>query len=334
MLTHAGLFSGIGGFSLAAEWMGWQNVFEVELDPFCRQVLHKNFPHSQLFEDVCLFDGLPFRGRIDVLSGGFPCQPFSSAGKRLGTADPRALWPQMLRVIRECQPRFVVGENVRGLLSNGGGLAFDAVCADLEAEGYEVQPLLLPAVGVGAPHKRDRFWFVAHANDGRGQRQPQQALCTGWDAADTGGEALGNAHGSYCERLQSGASPPGRAGAPSASCPTPHPSCGHGPAVGHLLGRQSDASGCSASHPAGQRRQAQHARAFGNQQGRDASDAAPHPWRLTEPPLCSPNDGVSARLVRTASPRAKQLKAYGNAIVPQVAYQIFQAIEATLLTPY
>lgn len=155
-LTHGGLFSGIGGFSLAAQWMGWTNVFDVEIDPFCRQVLHKNFPTTQLFEDVTTFSATPFRGTVDVLSGGFPCQPFSLAGLRKGEEDPRALWPQMLRIVRELAPRYVVAENVLGLLSIESGLVFEQVCASLEAEGYQVQTFILPACGVGAPQRRHR----------------------------------------------------------------------------------------------------------------------------------------------------------------------------------
>lgn len=321
MLTHAGLFSGIGGFSLAAEWLGWQNVFEVELDPFCRQVLHKNFPHSQLFTDVCTFDGLPFRGRLDVLSGGFPCQPFSSAGQGLGTADARALWPQMRRVIREVQPRYVVGENVRGLLSNDGGLAFEQVCAELEAEGYDVQPFLLPACGVDAIHRRDRFWFVAHAHHGRGQREPQQALCAGRDAADAGRAPAADADLQRCKECYT-------------KCLPSQEECSWLGNNGPVAAPHSSSGQCAAADAAGQRCQAQPARTLGTGQAPHPPDAAYHAGGLTEPALCGPDDGLPSRLVRTASPRAKQLKAYGNAIVPQVAFQIFQAIQATLSTPY
>ena len=112
-MTHGSLFSGIGGFDLAAQWMGWENVFHVERDPFCRQVLAHHFPESQSFDDVKAFDATPFRGRLRVLSGGFPCQPFSAAGKRAGTSDDRYLWPEMFRIIREARPTYVVGERSR-----------------------------------------------------------------------------------------------------------------------------------------------------------------------------------------------------------------------------
>lgn len=178
-MRHASLFSGIGGFDLATSWMGWENVFQVEIDEFCQKVLQKNFPNVKRYGDIKQFDGAKYRGAIDVLSGGFPCQPYSSAGKRKGKDDERHLWPEMLRVIREISPRWVVGENVRGLTNWNGGLVFDEVQADLEAAGYEVLPFILPAAGVNAPHRRDRIWFVAHAcingcqrNDGFSQDRP------------------------------------------------------------------------------------------------------------------------------------------------------------------
>src|SRR5690606_14092503 len=162
-MRHGSLFSGIGGFDLAAEWMGWENVFHCEKEKFCQQVLNYYWPKATLHEDIRNTDFTIYRYRIDILTGGFPCQPYSTAGKRLGKEDDRHLWPEMLRAIREISPRWIVGENVRGLISWNGGMVFDEVQADLEAAGYEVLPFLLPAAGVGAPHRRDRIWFVAHS---------------------------------------------------------------------------------------------------------------------------------------------------------------------------
>lgn len=160
-MTHGSLFSGIGGFDLAAEWAGWENVFHCEYEPFAQKVLKHHFPNSKLYNDIRTFDATDYFGRIDILTGGFPCQPFSAAGKRKGTEDSRHLWPEMLRIIREVAPKYVVGENVRGIINWSGGMVFEQVCADLEAEGYEVQPYLLPACGKNAPHRRDRIWFIA-----------------------------------------------------------------------------------------------------------------------------------------------------------------------------
>ena len=158
------LFAGIGGFALAERWMGWETKVCVEIDPYCQRILKHHFPKSEIHGDIKTFDGTKYRGTIDLITGGFPCQPFSSAGKRKGTSDDRYLWPEMLRVIREVAPRWIVGENVRGLVNWSGGLVFEQVCADLEAEGYEVQPFILPACAVGAPHRRERIWFVAYFN--------------------------------------------------------------------------------------------------------------------------------------------------------------------------
>ena len=164
-MTHASLFSGIGGFDLAAEWAGWTNAFNCEIDPFCRSVLKYHFPDAEQYGDIRTADFTIWRDRIDVLSGGFPCQPFSLAGKRKGTEDDRYLWPEMLRVIRTVRPRWVVGENVFGIVNWSEGMVFEQVCSDLEAAGYEVQPYIIPACGVGAPHRRDRCWFVAYRTD-------------------------------------------------------------------------------------------------------------------------------------------------------------------------
>src|SRR5690606_26122536 len=154
--------------------MGWETVQFVELDKFCQQVLKKHWPNVPIHDDIKTFDGTKYRGAIDIVTGGFPCQPFSTAGKRKGPKDDRYLWPDMLRVIREVQPSYVVGENVYGLVNWSGGLVFEQVCADLENEGYQVQPVILPACGVNAPHRRDRVWFIAYSasnNDRRAERE-------------------------------------------------------------------------------------------------------------------------------------------------------------------
>jgi DNA (cytosine-5)-methyltransferase 1 len=164
-MTHASLFSGIGGFDLAAEWAGFQNVFNCEWEEFPRKVLKHHFPNAEQYGDIKEFDATEYNGRVDVLSGGFPCQPFSLAGQRKGSEDERYLWKEMLRVIRECNPRWIVGENVRGIVNWSNGLVFEEVCADLEAIGYSVQSFIIPACATGAPHRRDRVWIVAHSDN-------------------------------------------------------------------------------------------------------------------------------------------------------------------------
>jgi DNA (cytosine-5)-methyltransferase 1 len=144
--------------------MGWTNRFHCEWNPFGQKVLKHYWPQAERYTDITKTDFTLWRGKIDILTGGFPCQPYSTAGKRLGKEDDRHLWPEMLRAIREIQPRYVVGENVSGLVNWNGGMVFDEVQADLEAQGYEVRPFILPACAVNAPHRRDRVWFVAYSD--------------------------------------------------------------------------------------------------------------------------------------------------------------------------
>ena len=195
-MRHLDLFSGIGGFSLGLEAVGFQTIGFCEKDEFCRKVLAKHWPDVPCFSDIkdlkySTATGLLWDGRqdidgypIDIITGGFPCQPFSQAGKRQGVADDRYLWPEMLRVIREVRPRWVLGENVAGIVK----MALDQVLADLEGLGYTCQSFIVPACAVDAPHQRKRVWIVAHHSEhGRGswrqgrsdpssEREPEQAL--------------------------------------------------------------------------------------------------------------------------------------------------------------
>jgi DNA (cytosine-5)-methyltransferase 1 len=167
-LKMLSLFSGIGGLDLAAEWAGIETVMFCERDKFCQQVLKQHWPNVPIVEDVRNVRGMP----VDVVTGGYPCQPFSTAGKRGGEADERHLWPEMLRIVRECRPAWVIGENVKGHLT----LGHNEVCNDLEREGYETRTFVLPAVAVGAPHKRERVFIVAYSDSRR--RNAQSLLCS------------------------------------------------------------------------------------------------------------------------------------------------------------
>lgn len=150
----------VGGFELAASWLNWENVFQVEIDKFCQKVLEKNFPNVKKYGDIREFDGTKYRGFIDILTGGFPCQGFSVAGKQRGKSDPGWLWPEMFRVIWEVQPSWVVGENVPGIIR----MALEDICFALEGEGYEVQPFIIPSASIGSWDKRDRVWIIAYNN--------------------------------------------------------------------------------------------------------------------------------------------------------------------------
>lgn len=166
-LTHLSLFSGIGGLDLAAEWAGFETVGQCEWADYPTKVLEKHWPEIPRWRDIRTLTKESFyektgRRTVDVISGGFPCQPFSVAGDRRGKDDDRYLWPEMFRVIQELRPTFVLGENVPGIVD----LALDQAIADLESEGYEVQCFLIPACGVDAPHKRERIAIVAHAVNG------------------------------------------------------------------------------------------------------------------------------------------------------------------------
>jgi DNA (cytosine-5)-methyltransferase 1 len=184
-MRHGSLFSGIGGFDLAAEWMGWENVFHCEWMEFPRKVLDYHFPNADSHIDICKTDFKKYANKIDILTGGFPCQPFSLAGKRKGTDDERYLWGEMLRAIQEIKPKFIIAENVFGITNIDGGLVFQQVCLDLETEGYEVQPFIIPAAAKDAPHRRDRCWFIAYANGNDGRSTNRESGC---EESKTNGE--------------------------------------------------------------------------------------------------------------------------------------------------
>lgn len=170
-MTHGSLFTGIGGFDIAADWMGWDNVFHCEYNPYCNRILKQNFPNSKTYGDITTADFSIHRHSIDVLSGGFPCQPYSIIGEQKGDSDQRHLWPHYLRAIREIAPPWVVPENVSGLVSWDDGRIFEQICADLENEGYEVCPCIIPASGEGEGHQRERVWFIAYSAARRLQRR-------------------------------------------------------------------------------------------------------------------------------------------------------------------
>ena len=318
-MNHASLFSGIGGFDLAAEWMGWTNVFNCEWEEFPRQVLKHHFPKATQYGDIKELNATAYAGRIDILTGGFPCQPYSLAGKRKGKEDERHLWPEMLRVIRECSPRYVVGENVRGLVGWNGGMVFEEVCSDLEACGYSVQPFLLPAAGVGAPHRRDRIWFVAysdHAGRGDGHGQVQGAdgeVRQRHDSSQPCDASSGNASDTDCRGLE-GPEKIGRDG--------------FNVEREGIVGNATDTKRLRLEHGTESRGLCESQDEIRQHSSRYF---APKSWTRfpTVPPICGGDDGLPKELDGITFPkwRKESIKAYGNAIVPQVALQIFKAIE-------
>jgi len=322
-MKHGSLFSGIGGFDLAAEWMGWENSFHCEWNEFGKKVLHHYWPKAIQYNDITKTDFTIHRGKIDILTGGFPCQPYSSAGKRKGKEDERHLWPEMLRAIREIQPRWVVGENVLGLVNWSGGLVFHEVQADLEASGYEVWPYVLPAVSVNAPHRRDRVWFVAKNTKCNGFvfGEPNQE---GAEIREFRNACTGSSIGVY---LSEG--------------PTPHPNSN---GLNQRNGNDENEYGDVADT---ERIRLEYSTDTGKVSGKETN--AKKEWNQsalpvktngngyksnwqnfpTQSPICSRNDGLSSQLdgITFSKWRNESIKAAGNAIVPQVVYQIFKAIE-------
>lgn len=168
-MTHGSLFSGIGGFDLASEWAGCENVFNCEINPFSRRILNYYWPNAEQFTDIKNTNFYKYANKIDILTGGFPCQPFSVCGKGKGEDDERYLWEEMLRAIQEIKPRYVLAENVPGILHIQGGIFIEKIIASLEAEQYEILLFKIPACAVGANHIRDRIWLLAYTYGKRSQ---------------------------------------------------------------------------------------------------------------------------------------------------------------------
>jgi DNA (cytosine-5)-methyltransferase 1 len=334
-MKHGSLFSGIGGFDLAAEWIGWENIFHCEWNSFGQKVLKHHFPNAISYEDITKTDFSIHRGAIDIISGGFPCQPYSSAGKRMGKEDERHLWPEMLRAIREIQPSWVVGENVRGLTNWNGGLVFDEVQSELETEGYEVLPFLLPACAVNAPHRRDRIWFVAYSDNSRTnesvrtkqQRKEINKKQEGFSQFESGSNGSNeydtNPNSSGLEtnnivRESEGEKLINGLASENLTTNTNSSRCENRNKQYRGESTQSDERQHSISRYS-----------IGiNEQYLSARE---NRWEKfpTKSPICGGDDGLPRELdnITFSKWRNESIKAYGNAIVPQVAYQIFKSIE-------
>lgn len=426
-MNHASLFSGIGGAEVAASMMGWQNLFHCEIQEFPRKVLDYWFPNSESYEDITKTDFTKWHGKVDVLTGGFPCQPFSLAGRRKGADDNRYLWPQMLRAIRQIHPTWVVGENVNGiktmvescqvtqmgrsdylfeenhLYREESRFTLDKICADLEAEGYSVQPIVIPACAIGAPHRRDRVWIVAHRSDPRAetvQQEGQDGICSARPSTHTQCDGHSpQGHGNQRARAKKSKkrknrpqSRSRRHGSGKTSTYTlqhrrhevhqDHQSQFPDGARSNSLGGQwsssysygnggktlqpgegTERTGCKRdvqpkerstspewtdrlsrlqrhdAHAISERLEGMY-QSWGEESERKCvwRDFARHceegHWKHfpTQSPVCRGNDGipfdVDSLTISFPKWRQESIKAYGNAWVPQVAYEIFRAIEA------
>ena len=317
---HASLFSGIGGNDLAAEWAGWITAFHCEVNPFCQQILKYYWPNAESFGNIQTTDFKKYANKIDVLTGGFPCQPYSLSGKRLGKDDVRHLWPEMLRAIREIKPRYVVGENVPGIISWGGGLVFEQVQTDLENEGYEVWPIVLPACSVGAPHRRDRVWFIAHSNSERSQRRGPIS-----DIQETNktfreklfvqinrfSEKPASTNANVCYGFDLSRYEACKRRKIKKHSFSPYISNDESITNSNSIGLWGEINGTGKSKFFDQTNQ--------------ITDWSNWP---TQSSVCRGDDGVSSKLVgvTVSKHRVESLKGFGNAIVPQVVYQIFKTI--------
>ena len=279
-LTLGGLFEGIGGFPLAATWAGIKPIWSNEIDSFCCKVLRKNFDHEIIEKDIREIGKHNLKS-VDIITGGFPCQPFSQAGKRKGTKDDRYLWPEMLRIIKELKPSYVIGENVAGLISMENGGTLEGILTDLEDEGYRTETFTIPACAIGAWHRRDRIWIIAYSNSiGKSTRlkqvQGENEKISKWnDNAKSNDTDKFNASNPNSKRLS------------GTTCTR----------------KQSIQS---------------QAKSF---QGGEFSRTNAKGWEYWE---VEPNVD---RMVARVSGRVDRLKGLGNAIVPQVAVELFKVIK-------
>ena len=301
------LFSGIGGFSYGLDQVGFKTVAFCEMDQYCKLVLQKHWKGVKIYNDVKELKGeeiIKEHGTIDIVVGGFPCQPFSIAGARKGTDDNRHLWPEMFRIIKELKPRWVIGENVRGIVSIQNGMVFENVCTDLEGEGYEVRAFNIPAAGVGAPHKRERVWIVANS-----RRTLRQGSELEGENANEGGQ-----ENAYQHQRSSG---------------TPeHNVADTNTGLSEQSNQEVQARGNTLNSSSGdvadtnsQRQQEQcgteSVQEEGNESQRSSSQARHTGWE-SEPDVGRVAHGLSGRVHR--------LKALGNSIVPKIAEEIGRAI--------
>lgn len=292
-LTHLSLFSGIGGLDLAAEWAGFESVGQCEWADYPTKVLEKHWPDVPRWRDIRTLTGDDFyaktgRRTVDIISGGFPCQPFSVAGKQRGKEDDRYLWPEMVRVIAELRPTWVVGENVAGIVN----MALDDVLSDLEREGYATRTFLLPAHAVGAPHQRYRVAIVAHSKSNPAWRLSVRETETFTRLSDYC-ENVADSYGAGCKKFNF-----------STVATESEFSC-----RGVNAGTVCNTAGQGFPNGTGEQMEGQ---------GAQEPESKRSDWWAVEPDVGRVANGVPSRVDR--------LKCLGNAVVPQQFYPVFKAI--------
>lgn len=326
LLSHFDLFSGIGGFALAAQWAGFTTVGLSEIDPYCCKVLTRNFLGIRNYGDVKHIDFHTIA--VDLLTGGPPCQPASLAGKRRGTDDDRWLWPEVLRVVHESKPSWCVFENPTGLITLNGGVEFERVCLALETEGYEVQPIIIPACALNAIHRRDRVWIVAHYPSNRCRSGQTWRSYSGiaWQCQcalrkDTNADC-NNGQAKHSTTRAASSVELGHCAISSPHTNSPQSRSGRFPV---------------------QQRQSQHAGIdfdWGSEIAADGTTPIREKLGTPKPSVCREDDGLSIGMdrdslagvgeIRPFAGRVPnhqaRLRALGNAVVPQLAYQILRRI--------
>ena len=338
MLRLLDLFSGIGGFSLGMEaTKRIKTIGFVEKDKFCQKVLQKNFKNIPIEEDIRNVKGSNYTA--DIVSGGFPCQPFSVAGKRRGQDDDRYLWDETIRVVAETKPKWFVGENVEGIININNGLVLRQVQTDLEKEGFQVQCLVIPASGIGAWHQRKRVWIIAHSNSNRNrneiresygekekiQREYRQKNSTSRKSIGTNANDVPNSNSRL--RRGRGTEQESRANeiwrfySPKEEQTEQHI---RSKAVGCDALPREDVQNTNSIGLQGHRLQSD------NLQKKDKSRKVfnssfkkQQTWWQTQSELCGVPHGISYELDKD---RSNRIKALGNSIVPQIAYEIGKAI--------
>ena len=280
------LFSGIGGFSLGLESTGFfETVAFCEKDDFCKKVLQKHWGDIKIYDDIRSIDD---EIQADVITGGFPCQSFSQAGLQKGRSDDRFLWNEMFDVIKKVKPRWVIGENVQGIINIEQGMVLKQVQDDLEGIGFEVQCIVIPASGIGAWHQRKRVWILANNIS-----KPDSIRHRGRDS-----KRCKNEEWTFLPREQEGGE------------------------VGSKTKRCSNVSDTSGKRYKGHNfKQIKHDEKF--RQSTSSNDAKRETWWETQSRICGVPNGVSYGVDRD---RAKRIKALGNSIVPQIARQLGLAI--------